>query len=134
MSLLVFSSLDGFAIPHLASPRIALSVHTLSAFQAVLLLVQGSFWMQLKLSPGQSSTAFWCALYSTFAILGAYLVAAFWGVGNETIQLMGELPHGLARGTVLQETFIKILAYSSAPTGLTWFVLVIWGLRNQPAS
>jgi hypothetical protein len=33
MALVVYSSLDGFAIPHPASPRIALSMHTLSAFQ-----------------------------------------------------------------------------------------------------
>jgi hydroxylaminobenzene mutase len=42
---------------------------------------------------------------------------------------MGELPHGLAHGSVFQETFIKVLAYSSAPTGLTAFALVLWGLR-----
>jgi len=58
-------------------------------------------------------------------------VAAIWGVGNETIMLMGELPHGLARGTAFQETFIKVLAYSSAPTGLTSFALMLWGLRIQ---
>ena len=41
MGLLVYSSLDGFAIPYLGSPRIGLSVHTLSAYQGVLLLTQG---------------------------------------------------------------------------------------------
>ena len=30
------------------------------------------------------------------AILAAYTVAAFWGVGIETIRLIGELPHGLS--------------------------------------
>jgi (hydroxyamino)benzene mutase len=42
---------------------------------------------------------------------------------------MGELPHGLSHGTPFQETFIKVLAYSSAPTGLTAFGLILWGLR-----
>jgi hydroxylaminobenzene mutase len=87
--LILDSPIDGFAIPLLASQRIGLSVHILSAFQG----------------------------------------AAPWGVGNETTRLMGELPHGLTRGTARQETVIKVLAYSSAPTGLTAFGLMLWGLR-----
>ena len=65
IALFLYSSLDGFAIPFLASPRIGLSVHTLSALQ----------------------------------------------------------------GSLFQETFIQVLAYSSAPTGLTAFALILWGLR-----
>jgi len=107
-------------------------VHTLSALQAVLLLTQGLLWPKLKLGVVASWTAFWCSLHGTFAILAAYTVAAVWGVGNETIMLMGELPHGLSRGSPFQETFIKVLAYSSAPTGLTCFALILGGLRTGP--
>jgi hydroxylaminobenzene mutase len=129
LALLVYSSLDGFVIPYLGSPRIGLSVHTLSAYQGVLLLTQGLLWTRLRLGVTASRVAFWCLLHGTFAILAAYTLAAAWGVGNETIQLMGELPHGLSRGSVFQETVIKVLAYSSAPTGLTWLGLALWGLR-----
>ena len=133
MALFLYSSLDGFAIPLLASPRIGLSVHTLSALQAVMLLAIGLTWPKLRLSPRAAKVAFWCLIYSALAILAAYTVAAFWGVGIETISLMGELPHGLAQGSPFQETFIKVLAYSSAPTGLTAFVLILWGLRIMDA-
>jgi (hydroxyamino)benzene mutase len=129
MLLILYSSIDGFAIPLLASQRIGLSVHTLSAFQGVFLLAQGLVWPRLRLSGRWARVAFWCSLYATLAILAAYTVAALWGVGNETIRLMGELPHGLTRGTARQETIIKVLAYSSAPTGLTAFGLMLWGLR-----
>jgi (hydroxyamino)benzene mutase len=129
MALLVYSSLDGFVIPYLGSPRIGLSVHTLSAYQGVLLLTQAFLWTRLRLGVTASRVAFWCLLHGTSAILAAYTVAAAWGVGSDTIQLMGELPHGLSRGTVFQETVIKVLAYSSAPTGLTWLGIVVWGLR-----
>jgi hydroxylaminobenzene mutase len=132
MALLVYSSLDGFLIPYLGSPRIGLSVHTLSAYQGVLLLTQGFLWTRLTLGVTASRVAFWCLLHGTFAILAAYTVAAAWGVGSDTIQLMGELPHGLSRGTVFQETVIKVLAYSSAPTGLSWLGIVLWGLRMDP--
>jgi len=131
--LFLYSSLDGFAIPFLASPRIGLSVHTLSALQAVMLLVLGLVWPRLRLSPRAVKIAFGCLLYSALAILAAYTVAAIWGVGNETISLMGELPHGLSHGSPFQETFIKVLAYSSAPTGLTAFGLILWGLRMMEA-
>jgi hydroxylaminobenzene mutase len=57
-------------------------------------------------------------------------IAAAWGVGNETIALAGELPHGLHHGTRSQETLIKVVAYSSAPTGLIAFTLILWGLRK----
>lgn len=127
--LFLYSSLDGFAIPFLASPRIGLSVHTLSGLQGVMVLAIGLVWPKLRFSPRAAQIAFWCLVYSTLAILAAYTVAAFWAAGIETISLMGELPHGLVQGSLFQETFIKVLAYSSAPTGLTAFVLILWGLR-----
>src|SRR5215467_7444308 len=117
MLLILYSAGEGFTIPSLASQRIALSVHTLSGLQGVFLLAQGLLWPRLRLSDRLAHVAFWCSLYATLAILAAYTVAALWGVGNETIRLMGELPHGLTRGTAMQETSIKVLAYSSAPTG-----------------
>ena len=129
VALFLFSSLAGFAIPALASPRIGLSVHTLSALQGVMFLAIGLLWPKLRLGPRTAKVAFWSLVYSAVAIIAAYSVAAFWGVGIETISLMGELPHGLSQGTPFQETVIKVLAYSSAPTGLAAFVLILWGLR-----
>lgn len=128
--LILYSSLDGFVIPYLGSQRIGLSVHTLSAFQGVFLLALGLLWPRLKLAAASSRIAFWCLVYSTAAVLAAYTAAAAWGVGLDTIRLMGELPHGLVRGTPAQESVVAILAYSSAPTGLTSFGLVLWGLRT----
>lgn len=68
MALLVYSSLDGFAIPYLSSPRIGLSVHTLSAYQGVLLLTQGFLWTRLKLGVTASRVAFWCLLYGRYRL------------------------------------------------------------------
>src|SRR5262245_42885137 len=110
MALFLYSSLDGFVIPVLASPRIGLSVHTLSALQGVMFLAIGLLWPKLKFGPRAGKVAFWCLIYSALAILAAYTVAAVWGVGIETIKLAGELPHGLTRGSPLLETLIKVLA------------------------
>lgn len=132
MLLILYSSVDGFLIPHLSSQRIGLSVHTLSALQAVLFLAQGLSWPRLNLGASGLRVAFWCFIHGNVAILAAYTMAAVLGVGIETISLAGELPHGLGRGTPSQELAIKVLAYSSAPTGLISFALILWGLRGTP--
>ena len=126
-ALLLYSFFEGFAIPYLGSPRIGLSVHTLSAFQGVLLLVLGLVWPRLALGSTSARLAFWFLVYSTAAILAAYTIAAVWGIGIETIRLMGELPDGLRRGTPIQEMVIKVVAYSSV-SGAVPSVLIFWGL------
>jgi hydroxylaminobenzene mutase len=132
-ALLLYSFFEGFFIPVLGSPRIGLSVHTLSALQAVLLLVLGLVWPQLALGATSARLAFWFLVYSALAILGAYTLAAVWGVGIETIRLMGELPDGLRRGTPIQETVIKVVGYSSV-SGAIPFVLIFWGLVRSAGS
>jgi len=76
-----------------------------------------------------SRVAFWLLVYSTFAILAAYLFGAFWGVGNETMPLAA----GVAHGSPAHEGVINVVAYSSAPTGIVSFALIMWGLRMPSA-
>ena len=71
--------------------------------------------------------AFWLLLYSTFAIVAAYLLGAVWGAGAETMRLAA----GDARGTSLQEAVIKVVAYSPGPTGIIGFAAIFWGLRMR---
>ena len=110
--LLLFVSFEGFFIPYLASPRLGLSVHTLSA-----LLGTPSFRI-----------AYWCLIYSSLVIIAAYVLAAVWGAGNMTLRIAA----GSARGTRFQELAILAVAYSSAPTGVVSFALILWGLRRAP--
>jgi (hydroxyamino)benzene mutase len=130
IGLFVFSSLEGFAIPYFGSPRLGLSAHTLSGLQGVLALALGLMWPRLWLGANASRVAFWSFVYSDVAILGAYVIGAAWGAGNETMPLAA----GSAQGTALEETVIRVVAYSSAPPGLTAFGLMMWGLRlgDQP--
>src|SRR5262245_14682081 len=124
LGLLLFASFEGFVIPHFAAPRIGLSAHTLSALQSVLLLALGFAWTRLNLGGVASRIAFWLLIYSTFAILAAYVLGAFWGAGNETMPMAA----GAAHGSAIQESVIKVIGYSSAPTGIVSFVLILWGL------
>jgi (hydroxyamino)benzene mutase len=129
-ALLLYSFFEGFAIPYFRSPRLGLSVHTLSAYEAVLLLVLGLVWPRLTLGSVSARLGCWLLVYSALAILGAYTLAATWGVGLETIRLVGELPDGLTRGTPFQENAIKVISYSSV-TGVLPFVLIFKGLLGD---
>ena len=125
IGLFVFSALEGFVIPSLRSPRLGLSVHTLSALQGVMLLGLGLLWPRLRLGTTPSRVAWWTYVYSSFATLMAYVLAAFWGAGNTTMPLAA----GAAHGTAFQEGVIKAVVYSAAPTFLLSMALVVWGLR-----
>ncbi len=76
VALFVFSALEGFVIPSLPAPRLGLSVHTLSALQGVMLLGLGLLWPRLNLGATTSRIAFWTYIYSSFATLVPYVMAA----------------------------------------------------------
>ena len=128
VALLLFTAFQGFAIPYFAVPELGLSVHRLGALEAVLLLPMGLAWSRLRLGPAGSRTAFWLLAYSALAIIAAYMMAATWGAGDSVIRLAAHTGHG----SVVQETAIAVVAYSSAPTGIIAFALVLWGLRSGP--
>jgi (hydroxyamino)benzene mutase len=123
----VFSGLEGFAIPLLRSPRLGLSVHTLSGLQGVMMVALGLVWPRINLGATASRTAFWTYTYSSVATLVPYVLAAVWGAGNATIPLAA----GTARGNDRQEATIKIILYSAAPTFFVSMALVLWGLRTE---
>jgi hydroxylaminobenzene mutase len=129
VSLFLLTSFEGFAIPSFAAPRLGLSAHSLMALQAVLFIAIGLLWPKLRLRVGTSRLAVWLLVYSGLAIATAYLLGAIWGAGNSTMPLAA----GTAHGSDLQETIIKIVAYSSAPTGIASFALILWGLRTDKA-
>jgi (hydroxyamino)benzene mutase len=123
--LFLFTSFEGFAVPYFTVPNLGRSVHTLSAFTGVLLLTLGLVWPRLNLGAAASRVAFWFLLYSVVAVLAAFFLAGMWGAGNSVMPLAA----GAARGSEFQEGVIRIVAYSSAPTGITSFALILWGLR-----
>jgi len=126
VALLLFTSFEGFAVPYFTAPSLGRSVHTLGALSAVLLLALGLLWPRLDLGATASRVALWFLVYSDFAIIAAFLMAAVWGAGNSIVPLAA----GAAHGSAFQETAITAVAYSAAPTGITSFALIFWGLRN----
>jgi hydroxylaminobenzene mutase len=122
----LFTCFEGFAIPYFASPIVGRSVHTLSALVGLILLALGLVWPRLRLAAASSWIAFWFLVYSGFAT-AAFFLAAIWGAGRSTMPLSGA-----PLGSAAQEVVIMAVAYSSAPTGIISFALILWGLRAPP--
>jgi (hydroxyamino)benzene mutase len=125
IALFVFSGLEGFVIYSLPTPALGRSVHTLSALQGIITLVLGLLWPRLNLRATASQIAFWTFLYSSFATLIPFVMAAVWGAGNTTIPLAA----GTAQGSAFQEAMIKVVIYSAAPPFFVSMALILWGLR-----
>lgn len=127
VALFLFTSFEGFAIPYLRSPVVGRSVHLLGALFGLILLAFGLIWPRLQLGAAVSRIAFYFLVYSGFAITAAFALAAIWGAGQSTMPLSGA-----PMGSTVQEIAIMAVAYSSAPTGIISFVLILWGLRGSP--
>jgi len=127
VALFLFTSFEGFAIPSFAAPLLGRSAHSLTGLFGVILITFGLLWPSLKLSAFTSRIAFWFLVYSGSAIIAAFIIGAIWGAGGSMMPLAGA-----PAGTSFQERVIMIVAYSSAPTGIISFALVLWGLRLGP--
>ena len=125
IALFVFSGLEGFVIHALPVPSLGRSVHTLSAEQGIITLVLGLLWPRLTLGTTASRIAFWTFLYSSFATLIPFVLAAIWGAGTSTIPLAA----GTAHGSAMQEAIIKVILYSAALPFFISMGLILWGLR-----
>ena len=129
VALFVFSGLEGFVVHSLPVPALGRSVHTLSAEQGIITLILGLLWPRLNLGTPTSRIAFWTFLYSSFATLIPFILAAIWGAGSTTIPLAA----GSAQGSGFQEAIIKVVLYSAALPFFISMGLVLWGLRNVDA-
>jgi (hydroxyamino)benzene mutase len=130
VALFLFTSFEGFAVPYFAAPYLGRSVHTLSAFVGVLFVALGLLWPRLDLGATGSRIACWFLIYSGLATIAGFVIAGVWGAGSSIIPIAA----GGARGSDFQEAAIGLVLYSAAPTGITSFALVLWGLRGKPGS
>jgi (hydroxyamino)benzene mutase len=129
VTLFLFTSFEGFLVPFFAVPNLGRSVHTLSAFTGVMFLALGLVWPRLVLGATTSRVAFWFLVYSAFATIAAFVIAALWGAGGSIIPLAAQG----ARGSDFQEAVIRFVMYPAAPTGIASFALILWGLRIMNA-
>jgi len=128
--LFLFTSFEGFVIPALAVPNLGRSVHTLCGFTGILFLAMGRMWPMPKLGTTGAGIAFWFLVYSAFATIAGFVIAAIWGAGGSIMPIATQG----ARGSDFQEGLIQLVMYPAAPTGIIAFVLILWGLRAKSGS
>ena len=127
IALFLFTSFEGFVIPALPMPNLGRSVHTLSAFSGVLFVAVGLMWPTLKFGTAAARIAFWFLVYSAFATIAGFVLAAFWGAGGSIIPIAAQG----ARGSDFQEAVIQAVMYPATPTGIIAFALMLWGVRTE---
>ena len=122
--------LTGLAVPATANPRMALASHLEALMNGIFLLVLGLIWGRLQLSPRVLTVAFWLAVYGGFANWSATLLAAIWPAGSAMMPMAGQ---GHA-GTSFEELILKVLLVTLSVAMISVCVVVIFGLRHQPAA
>jgi hydroxylaminobenzene mutase len=126
--LFLLTSIEGLLIPHLPSPVLGRSVHTLAGLSGVILIAMGLVWPRLRLGRSAAAIAFWTLLYSTCATIVVFGLAALWRAGATIIPIAAQGAHG----TGAQEAVLRGIAYTAGPTALIAFSLFLWGLRGAP--
>src|SRR5262249_13661998 len=111
--------------PYFASPIVGRSV-PLSALLGLILVAFGLLWPRLRLGTAPSRIAFWFLVYSGLAITAAFFLAATWGAGQSIMPLSGA-----PLGPAVQEAAITAVSYSSAPTGIVAFALILWAFARH---
>jgi (hydroxyamino)benzene mutase len=91
MFLFLLGLVVAFGEPHFANPRMALAAHLEGVMNGIFLLALGAIWKEVRLSQSAKMTAFWLALYSTYAnwffttlaaVLGTAAMSPITGAGH----------------------------------------------------
>jgi len=98
MFLFLLGLLTGFVEPKFANPRMGLAAHLEGVMNGIFLVALGAAWAHVRLSPGLSSTAYWTALYGTYANWAVTSLAAI--LGTAALSPITGAGHGatVARG------------------------------------
>lgn len=79
MLLFLLGLLTGFVEAQFANPRMGLAAHLEGLMNGALLVVLGAIWAEVRLSASVKTTAFWMALYGTYANWITTALAAVFG-------------------------------------------------------
>ena len=126
MFLFLLGLLTGFVEPKFANPRMGLAAHLEGVMNGIFLVALGAAWAHVRLSPGLSSTAYWTALYGTYANWAVTSLAAI--LGTAALSPITGAGHG---GRPWQEAIVTVGFLSVSIAILACSILVLWGLRRS---
>jgi (hydroxyamino)benzene mutase len=128
MLLFLLGLITGLLEQHFTNVRMALAAHLEGVMNGILLLVLGAAWNEVRLSHPTKVTAYWAALYGTYANwLVTSMAAAFGTAASSPITSAGH------SGQPWQESFIAIGFITVSIAIIATSILALWGLRGTAA-
>ena len=124
--LFLIGLLTGLVVPLFQVPRMGLSSHLVGTMSGVFLIVLGLIRPRLVLPAWAATTAFWAAIYGSFANWLATILSAMWGAAA----MMPIAGQG-ATSTPLAEGIVAALLISLSLAMVLVCALVLWGLRRR---
>jgi hydroxylaminobenzene mutase len=124
MFLLLLGLVTGLVEQRFANVRMGLAAHLEGVMNGILLLALGAIWNELRLPPAAKWTAYWTALYGTYANwLVTTLAAIFATAARAQIAAAGH------SGQPWQESLVAAGFLSVVVAIIGSALLVLWGLR-----
>jgi hydroxylaminobenzene mutase len=129
MFLFLLGLLTGFVELKFANPRMGLAAHLEGVMNGTFLVALGAVWAEVHLSKRLEATAYWGALYGTYANWGVTTMAAI--LGTAALSPITGAGHS---GEPWQEGFVTVGFMSVGIAMVASSILVLWGLRRTPVS
>jgi (hydroxyamino)benzene mutase len=126
MFLFLLGLLTGFFEQHFTNMRMALAAHLEGLMNGTFLLVLGAIWTEVRLVPAAKTTAYWTALYGTYANWLVTLLAAIFGTAA-----LSPITAAGHSGQPWQEHLVAAGFLSVGVVIVVSSVLVLWGLRAK---
>jgi hydroxylaminobenzene mutase len=129
MFLFLLGLLTGLIEPQFHNLRMGLAAHLEGVMNGIFLVALGAAWPEVRLSPRLEITAYWCALYGTYANWLVTTLAAIFGTAA-----MSPITAAGHSARPWQESLVTFGFISVGLTIIGCSVLVLWGLRRAAAS
>ena len=125
MLLFLLGLITGLLEQRFTNVRMALSAHLEGVLNGILLLALGAAWDEVLLPHRVKVTAYWAALYGTYANwLVTSIAAAFGTAASSPITSAGH------SGQPWQESFVAVGFLTVTIAIIATSILVLWGLRG----
>jgi len=128
MLLFLLGLITGLLEQRFTNVRMGLAAHLEGVMNGILLLALGAIWTEVRLFHPAKVTAYWAALYGTYANwLVTSIAAAFGTAASSPITSAGH------SGQPWQESFVAVGFITVSVAIIATSILVLWGLRGAAA-
>jgi hydroxylaminobenzene mutase len=125
MFLFLLGLVTGLVETQFSNPRMGLAAHLEGVMNGTFLVALGAVWLEIRLSPALSCTAYWSALYGTYANWAVTTLAAALGTGA-----MSPITAPGRAALPWQESLVTAGFVSVGLAIIAAVVLALWGLRG----